>query len=664
MAIIRGLPGLEVTIFTGGRTAKEYNAPSETGAAHKCQQVVTKYIECKDNEPFRIRLKATDEYPWGFKDHILNFGAVIDGVWAKGELCRQEYTKEEDWEREISYRIVKNPNDYARYILQEFAFSSIIKTDNATDEQHESDMDTIERLGTIEVKVHRATVQDSGSFFVPGGNHPKDFNLSREAVKGNAKSHGTKFTRTQPATKPKYTKCLALKEDDGPIAIFRFKYRSREALILEGIRPEPQQPFHWLVEIPEDEKNRGKRGNSGGNVSGAQSKSVYLATNPSSQLQNALSNSNKAKTKIKEENEDDGIPSSTSSTTGHNSSTGQVEPPQLRRSILPNIKLSRSGTQNAANTHNFSEPKSIGLRLKDLDSELVRKELRRNMLKKLKPLGLAPQDKSRDNDKDALKDIKAPPGLSSCDIALPSIECVDNAVKVKIESEQESNFKSDKAAAAQHTGKTTVIKNESPSVDVTQVPHHRLGASNPTAQSLKSFPKTMDGHRQDTKLCKPKLRKEELEYKIQKLREPKVHIKLSHSCRDGTGNIAMPTTSFAPPASTISATSLLKSMLPPPPPALSTKNYTLASKYTKPTISSRVSQPTLGYAVPNQTGMNLVETDAFLTAAVNHLDKAAKIAPKAAKRKANEIADTLPDRSIHRPRAPKKPKMCDDPETT
>ncbi|KAI0861394.1 hypothetical protein F4860DRAFT_524296 [Xylaria cubensis] len=642
MAIIRGLPGLEVTIFTGGRTTKEYNAPSETGAAHKCQRVVTKYIECKDNEPFRIRLKATDEYPWGFKDHILNFGAVIDDVWAKGELCRQEYTKEEDWEREISYRIVKNPNDYARYILQEFAFSSIIKTDNATDEQHESDMDTIERLGTIEVKVHRATVQDSGSFFVLGGNHPKDFNLSREAVKGKAKSHGTKFTRTQPATKPKYTKCLALKEDDGPIAIFRFKYRSREALILEGIRPEPQQPFNWLVEIPDDKKDKGKRGNSGSN------------------LQNALSNSNKAKTKIKEENEDDGIPSSTSSTTGHNNSTGQVELPQLRRSILPNIKLSRSGTQNAANTHNFSEPKSIGLRLKDLDSELVRKELRRNMLKKLKQLGLAPQDKSRDNDKDAGQDIKVPPGLSSCDIALPSIECVDNAVKVKIESEQESNSKSDKAAGAQHTGKSTVIKNESPSVDVTQVPHHRLGASNPTAQSLKSFPKTMDEHRKDTKLDKPKLGKEELERKIQKLREPKVHIKLSNSRRDGPSNITMPTTSFAPPASTISATSLLKSMLPPPPPALSTKNHTLASKYTKPTISSRVSQPTLGYAVSNQTSMNLVETDAFLTAAVNHLDKEKKTTLKSAKRKANEIADTLPDRSIHRPRVPKKPKICDD----
>ncbi|TRX97462.1 hypothetical protein FHL15_001740 [Xylaria flabelliformis] len=719
MAIIRGLPGLEVTIFTGGRTAKEYNVPSETGAAHKCPRVVTKYIECKDNEPFRIRLKATDEYSWGFRDHILNFGAVIDGVWAKGELCRQEYTKEEDWEREISYRVVKNPNDYMRYILQEFAFSSIIKN-----EQHKSDMDTIERLGTIEVKVHIAVVQDHGSFFVPGGNHPKDFIISREAVKGKTKTHGTKFTRTQPAMKPQYIKCMGLIEDDGPIAIFRFKYRSREALILEGITPEPQQPFHWLVEIPDD-KDKGKRGSSGGNVSGVQSKSIYMATNPSFKLQNALSNSKKAKTKIKKEKEDDGIPSSTSFTTGHNNSTGQVEAPQLKRSVRV-IKISRSRIQNAVNTHKFPESKSIGLRVKDPHRKLVRKELarKRDILKKqnradsqarpaaasqhnttrpvtdTKPqlkietnselwlkqdansmtdrtpsfgkrdLGnTAPQDKSRDDDKDAVQDLSS--GLSSYNIALPSIKGVDSAVKVKIESEQNSKSKSDKTAIAQHTGNTTVVKNESLSprpstVDVTQVPHYRLGASNPTARSLKSLPKTKDGHRKPTKLGKPKLRKEELERKIQKLRERKVHIKPSNNRRDGPSNVAMPTTSFAPSARTISATSLLRSILspPPPPPSLSTNNRTSALKYTKPTISLRVSQSRLGYAAANQTGMKPAEADTFLTATETHLNKEKKIAPKAAKRKANEIADALPGRSIRRPCVPKKRKMCDDPKTT
>ncbi|KAI0552813.1 hypothetical protein F4679DRAFT_533984 [Xylaria curta] len=707
MAIIQGFPGLEVTIFTGGRTAKEYDDPSETGEAHnKHPRVVTKYIECKDNEPFRIHLKATDEYSWGFKDHILNFGAVIDGVWAKGELCGQEYTKEEDWEREISYRVVKDPNDYARYILQEFAFSSIIKADDVTDEQHESDMETIERLGTIEVKVHRAIVQDNGSIFVPGGNHPKDFIISREAVKGRAKSHGTKFTRTQAAVKPQYIKCLALREDDGPIAIFRFKYRSREALILEGITPSPQQPFPWLVEISDDEKDRGKRSNFDGNN------------------RNSPCNGKKVETKIKKEKEDNGIPSSASSTTGHNNNIGQVEQPQLKR--FPVIKLDLSRFQNAASTHNISKPKSIGSRAKDPHRKLVYKDLahKRDSLKKQNcadsqarlgatshhntslpvtnaspqvkiatnsepgakqevdsltngassptkraPDNAGPQDKSRGDDNDIVQGIETSRSSGSCDIALPSIEGVDNAVEVKIKSERKSRSKSDKTVT-QHTGKMTVIKHESPgssprSVNVAGVPRPELGTSNPTAQSLKSSPKTKDKHRKPTKLSKPKLSKEEIRRKIQELRRRKMDLKLSNIRRDGHSNVATPTTSFLPPTHTISATSLLKSMLPPSPPS-STNSHASTSKYTKPKVSQ-----SLSYAAPNRTGMNAAAIDASVpesaskpvnnsratefkasTEAATHTDKETKIAPKVtAKRK---IDDT---RSIHRPCEPKKKKI-------
>ncbi|KAI1745425.1 hypothetical protein F4680DRAFT_465387 [Xylaria scruposa] len=660
MAIIQGLPGLEVTIFTGGRTAKEYKDPSETSGAHKRPRVITKYIECKDNEPFRIHLKATDEYSWGFKNHILNFGAVIDGVWAKGELCRQEYTKEEDWEREISYRVVKDPNDYARYILQEFAFSTIIKTDNVTDKQHESDMETMERLGTIEVKVHRATVQDNGSIFVPSGNHPKDFIISREAVKGKAKSHGTKFTRTQPAVKPQYIKCLALREDDGPIAIFRFKYRSREALVSEGISPDPQQPFHWLVEIADDEKAGGKRGNSGSN------------------RHNTLSNSKEAEMKIKKEKED-GIPSSASSTTSHNNSAKRAEPSQLKRSVFPIIKLSYSGTQNAASTQNNSEPKSTGSRVKDPRRKLAHKDLTCRKGTKTVLGNNGPQDKSRDDDNDIVQDIETPPGLCSCDTALPSIERIDNAVEVKINSEQKSISKSNNTVT-QHTGKSTIIKQESPgssprTVNVTGVPRPEVGASNPIDKSLKVSPETKDERRKLTKLGKPKLGKEKLKRKIQELRGRKMQIKLSYNRQDNPGNVATPTTSVPPPTRTISATSLLNSMLPPLPPSSSssTNCHTSASNNTRSTIPSRVSQPFLSYATSNQTGMDAVATNPLepstskvkhnnrnidikvRTGAATHTDKEKRTAPKAAaKRKASEI---IPSGSIHRPCVPKQKKI-------
>ncbi|KAJ8133309.1 hypothetical protein O1611_g306 [Lasiodiplodia mahajangana] len=263
MAIIQGLPGVEVTVFTNGCTAREYDDPSGLGEVYHCQRVVTKYIECKDDEPFRIHLKVTDEYPWGFKNHFLNVAAVIDGIWAKGELCWQKDTEKEDWEQDISYRIVRDPEDHARYVYQEFAFSKIIKVDDATDEKHASDVDRMERLGTIEVSVYRATPQEPGPVFVPAGEHPKDFIVSQEAVRWKAPSHGTKFTRTQPAVKPKYVKCSQLSEDHGPIAVFRFKYRSRQALRQEGVMLDPQDTSDWLVEVSDkegdDEKHNSKR---------------------------------------------------------------------------------------------------------------------------------------------------------------------------------------------------------------------------------------------------------------------------------------------------------------------------------------------------------------------------------------------------------------------
>ncbi|KAI0112058.1 hypothetical protein GGR51DRAFT_54338 [Nemania sp. FL0031] len=227
MAIIQGLPGVEVTVFTNGRTAREYDDLSGLGERDHCQQVATKYIECKDNELFRIHLKVTDEYPWGLKNYFLNFAVAIDGIWARGELCWQKDTEEQDWEKNISYRVVKTPEDPARYVYQEFVFPKIIKFDDATDEQHASGVDMMERLGTIQVKVYRAIPQGSGLVTVPVGEHSKDFIVSQEVAKCKTLSHRIKFTHTHPAPKPNYAKCSKLSEDRGPIAIFRFKYRSR-----------------------------------------------------------------------------------------------------------------------------------------------------------------------------------------------------------------------------------------------------------------------------------------------------------------------------------------------------------------------------------------------------------------------------------------------------
>ncbi|TGJ83159.1 hypothetical protein E0Z10_g5611 [Xylaria hypoxylon] len=317
MAIIQGLPGLEVTIYTNDGTSKEYDDPSGADEVERCSRVVTKYIECKDDQLFGIHLKATEEYSWGFKDHVLNFAAVIDGIWAKGEHCRQEYIKEDEWEGDISYRVAKNPNGRARYVVQGFAFANITKVDSPTTEHHESETKRMEQLGTIEVKVYRMLLErGKGAILVPAGDHPKDFTVPQEITNGKSPSHGTKFTNTQPATKPPYIKCSKLSEDNGPIAIFRFKYRSQGK----------QFPLTF--------------------------NSIQCNSRPN---QNYPSGGQQTKRKPEKEegnNADNIRPPLSDPNASHNSNANPEPPPRLEYSIFSDSQPSHSRVQRSVSSHN------------------------------------------------------------------------------------------------------------------------------------------------------------------------------------------------------------------------------------------------------------------------------------------------------------------------
>jgi hypothetical protein len=127
MAIIQGLPGIEVTIQTGGRTAYEYDDPEGIDDETQHPRVTTKFIECSDDAPFEVHLKASKSYSWGNKDHGLLFTVKIDGSWAAGVACEHENTLPRGWERCLSRRFAKSRHNPSQYISQMFAFSKITK---------------------------------------------------------------------------------------------------------------------------------------------------------------------------------------------------------------------------------------------------------------------------------------------------------------------------------------------------------------------------------------------------------------------------------------------------------------------------------------------------------------------------------------------------------
>ncbi|KAI1388880.1 uncharacterized protein F4822DRAFT_261210 [Hypoxylon trugodes] len=234
MAIIAEIPGVEVTVRIAGEVAEEHDGPKATD--RKIKESVLKtcnmFIECRDNTPFAIHLKVDNDYRWGRKNHSLNIATYIDGQWAKGHYCRQWDVHRGPWECDVSYRIVRN--ERGELEQQSFQFASIAASGGLDFDQYQRDLKKVQQMGTIEVKIYRVIEDDSDD----ANSHSKvpgvgitGTTISKKALDGKTVSHGTRYANVTPATrKPRYVGCTTLPEDDGPIATFRFLYRSKDNL--------------------------------------------------------------------------------------------------------------------------------------------------------------------------------------------------------------------------------------------------------------------------------------------------------------------------------------------------------------------------------------------------------------------------------------------------
>ncbi|RWA11861.1 hypothetical protein EKO27_g3254 [Xylaria grammica] len=179
-----------------GRDAIEYDADEEVKqslAERATCPTVTKYIECIDE--FAIRVTARRDYEWGYKKHVLRIGVSIDG----------DYTCSET---------ISGP------------------ADDPHEECLENDLKVVKQLGLIRVTVQRCVVlprraRRAGRLPV---NTTRKFELSVKSLKAKAISHGTAFSAPRVTKAPRCSRSSPLPEDNGPIAIFDFLYRSKDAL--------------------------------------------------------------------------------------------------------------------------------------------------------------------------------------------------------------------------------------------------------------------------------------------------------------------------------------------------------------------------------------------------------------------------------------------------
>ncbi|TRX88622.1 hypothetical protein FHL15_010481 [Xylaria flabelliformis] len=228
MAILADVPGIEVTVQVAGKEAVEYDPDAEEGhslAESATCPTATKYIECIDEAPFSIKIATSRRYAWGYKGHSLGFLVHIDG-------------------NEITSRIVSSPRDQIicrknafcsesqQWKSYELGFSAVSTTDDCRKERIAQDREIAQHLGHIRIAVDRRIKlgripRTTGRL----ANHARKFELAEKSTKGRAISHGTTFSSTGRHRVPTHTcSSTGLPGDNGPIAVFNFFYRSRDAL--------------------------------------------------------------------------------------------------------------------------------------------------------------------------------------------------------------------------------------------------------------------------------------------------------------------------------------------------------------------------------------------------------------------------------------------------
>ncbi|KAI0830442.1 hypothetical protein F5Y06DRAFT_206707 [Hypoxylon sp. FL0890] len=254
MAVLKEVPGIKVTVRIDGVDCTEYDDP-EAAEQKSEKPTSSKYIESPDNAKFTIFVAVNTKYKWGYKNHALSFKAYVDSEWVTAPIIEEDDPLTNGQHEVLIEGMEIFSKDTGTWSIRGLKFSTVKTIDEATNERIEKDRDASEKLGVIEVEVRRGVLlgplsdDDEYSDFQP---RETSLELSERSLKGKSISHGTEFSSSQPTSVPNLFSIEPLPEDDGCIATFRFKYRSRKALqqelIIPSTPPPPSPTFDRLSE--------------------------------------------------------------------------------------------------------------------------------------------------------------------------------------------------------------------------------------------------------------------------------------------------------------------------------------------------------------------------------------------------------------------------------
>ncbi|KAG9517387.1 hypothetical protein KCV07_g6167, partial [Aureobasidium melanogenum] len=229
MAVLDGLPGIEVTVVVDGKDLHEY----QDAGMEDDEDTVTKYIEAVDNANFAIKIKVTKDAE--FKGNRLSFKVLVDGSLISrplvGPLRRRTPT---------GVRMVNGIQVGDRHIrkLKFDALESVTEHGLGLPE----DLQRVKNLGKIEVQVtHKNTIRRTSKTYGKPGDNSDGF-ISEKAVKGQAVTHSYSLDKETYRLKSCAWKSDAVDGVKDPAAVFVFHYRSKAALKKLMIIPRTPSP--------------------------------------------------------------------------------------------------------------------------------------------------------------------------------------------------------------------------------------------------------------------------------------------------------------------------------------------------------------------------------------------------------------------------------------
>ncbi|KAI1413596.1 hypothetical protein F5Y13DRAFT_160674 [Hypoxylon sp. FL1857] len=245
MAILEDVPGISFKVRVAGLNAVEYDDPSaleQEPAGPAACPTSAKYIECIDGAEFSIEGHVTGAYDWGYRNHCLNSRIYVDGEQVRGWVLR-----ERDVNTGRGRKVFEGRKAFCRrtnrWVLQRCQFSAISTVDDSKKDRVEHDIKVAKDLGLIEIRVSRSIYLGRvPTYQRPSPRETKELELAEKSLKGRAMSHGMSYSRSDIIRKPHHCNTKDLDEDHGPIAVFRFYYRSRDALKREMVIPRTPSP--------------------------------------------------------------------------------------------------------------------------------------------------------------------------------------------------------------------------------------------------------------------------------------------------------------------------------------------------------------------------------------------------------------------------------------